>query len=273
MSKLNVQNYELYYEVKGNLEAAETIVFLNGVMASLSSWNYQIKALERQYRIICHDFKGQLLSDKPAGPYTFAQHAADVIALLDHLQIERVHLVGTSYGGEVAMKLAILYPARIKSITVIDSVSELDDLLKASIQLWKSLAGSAKTPDRKKAFFYGMLPSIYGAGFIKEQRAMLDARAEATANMDDSYFEGQIQLYDTFLNDVTMTEELHQITCPALIVVGEDDYLKPVKFSKLIHEQIRGSEFVIVPNCGHVLIFEKFRELNTLLLGFIGKHI
>lgn len=272
MSKLKIQEYEIYYEVKGNMHAEETVVFLNGVMASSSSWHYQIKALEQHYRIICQDFKGQLLSDKPAGPYTFAQHAADVIALLDHLGLQKVHLAGTSYGGEVAMKLAILYPARVKTITVIDSVSELDELLKANIHHWKALAANAKTPQTKKEFFYGMLPSIYGASFVKEQRAMLDIRAEATSNMDDSYFEGQMQLYETFLTDVMMTDELHHITCPVLIVVGEDDYLKPVKFSRLIHEKIKGSEFVIVPNCGHVLIFEKYQELNTLLLGFIGKH-
>lgn len=270
--KLSLGTYEIYYEMKGNLDAKETIIFLNGVMASVTSWNYQVAALQNDYRIICHDFKGQLLSDKPEGPYTFAEHAADVIALLDHLHITSAHLVGTSYGGEVAMKVAILYPSYVKSLTIINSVSELDELLIANVKNWKHMAQNAVTPQTKMAFFNAMSPSIYGSRFFANHKEMLEARAAATANMDDSYFQGQCILYDTFINDVTMTQELNQINCPTLIVVGENDYLKPVKFSRIMYREIRDSEFVIIPDCGHVTIFEKYQELNSLLLGFLYKH-
>lgn len=270
--KLNVGAYEIYYEVKGNLDADETIVFLNGVMASVTSWNYQVQALQKDYRIVCQDFKGQLLSDKPEGPYTFEEHAADVVAVLKHLNIDSAHLVGTSYGGEVAMKIAILHPSCVKSLTIIDSVSELDELLIANVKNWKHMAENAVTPQAKMAFFNAMSPSIYGSDFFANNKEMLESRAAATAQMDDSYFKGQCILYDTFISDVTMTAELNKISCPTLIVVGENDYLKPVKFSRIIHREIPSSEFVIIPDCGHVTIFEKYRELNSLLLGFLYKH-
>ena len=76
MSTYTINDVELYYEVIGNPNAKEVIVFLNGVMASTRSWLNQVECFRKlDYRILLHDFKGQLKSDKPQGPYTFHQHA------------------------------------------------------------------------------------------------------------------------------------------------------------------------------------------------------
>ena len=90
--------------------------------------------------------------------------------------------------------------------------------------------------------------------------------------MDPSYFEGQITLYETFMNDVWMTEELKAIKSPTLVVCGELDTLKPPKFSKIIKESIMQSEYIIIPDAGHVVIFEKSKELLSVLIGFIKKN-
>jgi 3-oxoadipate enol-lactonase len=65
---------------------------------------------------------------------------------------------------------------------------------------------------------------------------------------------------------------LNRITCPALVICGEDDILKKPKFSQIIADAISGSEYVTIPNCGHVAIFEKTGELCSVILGFIMKH-
>ena len=120
MAEFQVNGTTLYYEVHGDPDGRETIAFLNGVMASTSSWELLYPIFERLgFRVILHDFKGQLKSDKPAGPYTFAQHCAEAKALFEHLGVKKLHLVGTSYGGEAAMKFAILYPEMVKTISVI----------------------------------------------------------------------------------------------------------------------------------------------------------
>ena len=102
---------------------------------------------------------------------------------------------------------------------------------------------------------------------------MLDSRAKAFKSVEDSYFEGQKILYETFKNDVYMTDQLKDIQCPALVVVGEDDLLKRVKFSKIIANNIPNSEFIIIPDCGHVPIFEKYKELNSMIYGFVSKNL
>lgn len=259
----------IYYEVHGDPNGEETIAFLNGVMASVSSWSLLWPVFERAgFRVIVHDFKGQLKSDKPDGPYTFAEHCAEAKALFEYLGVEKLHLVGTSYGGEVAMKFAILYPEMIKSISVIDSVSELDPVCEGFVVGWKVLCD---TKDGE-TFFWGMAPSIYGPEFLVANKEMLAGRARAIKDNPSGYLEGQKTLYDTFAQDVYMTDELHKIQCPALILCGEQDILKPPKFSKIMADNIPNSEYVTLPDCGHVAIFEKPKELESAIFGFVMKH-
>lgn len=270
MSYMNVNGIKLYYELRGNLAAEETIVFLNGVMGSSSSWAYQVPLFDKfKFKILVHDFKGQLLSDKPEGPYSFKEHAEEAKLLMDALNIKNGHLVGTSYGGEVAMRFAIDFPESVKSISVIDSVSELDEVLKLFVRGWRT---SAMEKDAEK-FYWGMTPTIYHNSYLEKNRKVLQERVETLKKAPESYFEGQVYLYDTFEQDVFMTDELHKIKCPALIVCGEEDLLKPKKFSKIIADNIPNSEFAVIPDCGHVTIFEKPDMLNSMLLGFILKNL
>ena len=264
----NRNGLNIYYEVINENIEPETIVFLNGVMASTSSWANQYNVLKKMnYKIILHDFLGQLKSDNFEGSYTFLNHVEDVIELLDFLNVKKAHFIGTSYGGEVAMKLAANYPNYCKSISIIDSVSELDQELIDKVTEWKDLAKTLNG----EVFFKGMMPSIYGETFITENKTFLNERAKAMNAIPDSYFFGQIALYNTFINDCYMTEELKNITCPTMVICGEVDFLKPMRFSKIIADNIKNSEYITIPDCGHVTIFEKPDELNSILLGFLTK--
>lgn len=267
MDFYNRDNKRIFYNIINEDSTNGVIVFLNGVMASTSSWINQYEVLKKLgFRIILHDFVGQLKSDKFEGLYSFKKHAEDLNQLLEHLKVKKVHLIGTSYGGEVAMKYAVLYPNNVTSITVIDSVSEIDGKLKRNVEEWIDLASTYEG----ETFFYGMMPSIYGYTYIKNNKEFLSKRAKAMNQIPKDYFDGQIGLYKTFIKDVTMTNELKKITCPALIVCGKDDTLKPVRFSEIIHNEINDSELVIIEDCGHVTIFEQPEELNKVIIKFLN---
>lgn len=259
----------LFYELKGNVSSSVTVALLNGVMASTSSWGYFVPMLERlNVRILLHDFAGQLLSDKPNN-LSFERHCQHLKELLHHLDIQQVHLVGTSYGGEIAMQYAATIKEGVQSITIIDSASELDDDLRQKVARWAELADH---PDGSY-FFTEMMKDIYGDRYLHDQKAGLAERARLFQSMDRSYFEGQKQLYAAFLRDLHLTDALSNIQCPALVICGQEDTLKPVHFSKLIADCIAGSEFVVVPGSGHVAIFEKPNELNSIIGGFLLKHL
>lgn len=260
---------DLYYEVYESKTSKHTIAFFNGVMASVNSWGYLWPVFQKAgFRVILHDFKGQLKSSKPEGPYTFQEHCMEAKELFDFLEVTSLHLVGTSYGGEIAMKMALLYPELVESISIIDSVSELDEVCKGFVSGWKVLCDT----NDGETFFYGMAPSIYGPGFLATEQEMIKKRAKAMKNNPDNYLQGQKILYDTFVEHVTMTEELKNIQCPALILCGENDILKPPKFSKIIADNIKNSEYMILPDCGHVAIFEKPKELESAIFGFVMKQ-
>jgi 3-oxoadipate enol-lactonase len=267
MPILEVNKVKIYYEVK-NENGSEAVAFFNGVAASVASWAFQVPVFEKLgYKIILHDFKGQLMSDKPKGPYTFSQHAAEAKALFDHLGVKKVHIIGTSYGGEVAMQFAIDYPDYVKTLSVIDSVSELDEILKMFVAQWKSLAEKKNIED----FFNAMMPTVYSNSFMAKNKAYIADRQKTYSAIPPVFFDGQVALYETFAA-INMTADLPKIKCPTLVICGQDDILKPVKFSKIIADAIANSEFAIVPDCGHACLLEKPAVLNSMLLGFVVKH-
>ena len=265
---MKIHDYHLHVEDLGNPKG-EVVVFLNGVMASTSSWYQLMKYfITNDYRVILHDFRGQLKSDPIDERYTFKQHAEDTIAILKNLNIKHAHFVGTSYGGEVALNIGFRFKSYVDSLTIIDSVASLDDALKEKINRWIDLA---QTKDGSK-FFKGMVKDIYSGNYILKNIEMLEARAIKMRELPEHYLKGQIKLYETFLNDVSMLTHLSDISSPTLIVCGDKDMLKPLKFSKEIHKAIKGSQYVILPDTGHVAIFEKHHELETLHIGFSTKH-
>ena len=271
MPTRNIHNCNLFYEDLGNRNAKETIAFLNGVMASTNSWEkIYLPAIEKGYRVILHDFMGQMKSDKPDREYSFAEHAVMTIELLESLEAKNVHFVGTSYGGEIALKLAIMFPQYPQSLTIIDSVSELDEVLIGFVESWKILIDNCNGED----FFKAVIPSIYGAKYIKANKESLMQRAHLFNKLEDSYpgfFQGQKKLYATFLSDAYQSEYLKEIQCPTLVICGKDDILKPPKFSRIIAQGIKNAELLLLPDCGHVAVFEKPEEITEATLRFIQK--
>ncbi|ALC89059.1 alpha/beta hydrolase [Bacillus sp. FJAT-18017] len=270
MPVMSVNGNELFYEVFGPDDARETVVFLNGVMTTTSSWAlYYPLFVKLGYRVVLHDFKGQMKSAKPPGPYSFREHAEEAAALLDELGVNGpVHLIGTSYGGEVALRFAIDYPDRAASLVVIDSTSELDETTKLFVEGWKQLALGPKG----EAFFWGAAPSLYYNAFVERNKEFLAERARMMNDIDDEYFAGQVTLYETFLRDADFTNELGKVVCPTLVVVGENDILKPRWSSDILAKGIAGAEYLVIPECGHVAIFEKPDALKSALLGFVVKN-
>lgn len=268
--QFEIDGVKLFYEVKGNENSETAVVFFNGVMATTNSWYGMLPGFEKLgLKIVLHDFMGQMKSDKPEREmYSFEEHCRQAKALFDSLNVKGVHIIGTSYGGEVGMKFAMMYPDFVKTLSIIDSVSEVDDISRCFVSSWKTLADCG---DGEK-FFWGMAPSIYGNKFIAENRQVLEKRAKACKLVGKDYYDGQKILYDTFCNDLDFTSELNEIRCPTLIICGENDILKPPAMSMIMHRNIKGSEFVVLPECGHVAIFEKPNELVSVILGFIFKN-
>jgi len=262
MPRAQIGDVQLHYEVHG--EGAETIVFVNGIAMTVQSWLPQRQHFAPRYRCLFHDTRGQLLSDKPAMDYSLELHAADLKALLDRLEIEDAHLVGTSYGGEIAMIFAYTYPERTRSLSVITSVSELDAVLRTGTESWAVAAQHGPT-----CLFRVMLPWTYSASFLAAAHDQLEQRARAMERVPEGYCEAFVRLVRAF-SRLDITTELSRIRCPTLVLAAERDLIKPPRFSHLIHERIAGSRFEVIPGAGHAVVIEQPAEVNRLLDEFLA---
>ncbi len=264
MSEVMINGINIYYEEKGDPGSDTALFFLNGVMASTGSWDLMLPVFEKAgFRIILHDFRAQLKSGKPEQTPKFDEHVEDLRGLMNHLGISRASFIGTSYGGEVFMYFAVKYPQMCSSGVIIDSVSELSPLLEAAVGSWLTAAELGNG----EAFYNIMLPWLYSSSYLKNNHDFLMQRGCQMNSLPSEYFSGQADLYRTFLT-VDITSKLHGITAPVLVLCGKEDILKPPYFSEIIADSIPSGELILIPDCGHVAIFEKAHELNELIMGF-----
>ncbi|HSG26370.1 MAG TPA: alpha/beta hydrolase [Anaerolineales bacterium] len=126
MPKVEVNGIQFYYELHGP-EGAAVLVLNNGIiMNAATSWAFQTRTLSANYRVLQYDCRGQGQTDHPEEAYSMMQHADDLSALLDALGIQKAHIAGISYGGEVAQAFALTYPEKTLSLihpTQIQSVA------------------------------------------------------------------------------------------------------------------------------------------------------
>jgi 3-oxoadipate enol-lactonase len=263
MPKIAVNGTELYYELHGP-EDGEVLALSNGILMSTASWYLQKPALAKRNRLLLYDCRGMWKSDHPAGPYTMELHADDLAKLLDALGIDRAHIGGISYGGEVSMAFALKYPARVRSLILSSTVSESDALLCGMISAWRAEVAAK----RAEAFFQVSYWMNYSAAYIEANQAALAAAAQRYKDLD---FEAVLELIDCF-NRFNVTARLYEIRAPTLVMVGELDILKPRRYAEIIAGRIPGAELAVVPGSGHALCLEKPDIFNTLVLGFLAKH-
>ncbi len=111
-----INGIDIQYDISG---AGPPILFLNGHGARARHWDHQRRALQPRYRVITFDDRTAASSPVPAEPlYPVPQMADDAVALLDHLGIERAHLVGPSTGSLVAQEIALRHAGRVRSLTL-----------------------------------------------------------------------------------------------------------------------------------------------------------
>lgn len=258
----------LAYEEAGpemalDVNPGEGVAFLNGIAMTIAHWKPLLPAFSGRYRCLFHDMRGQLNSSKPEEEYSLSLHARDLAALAVHLGYTSLHLVGTSYGAEVAVTFALEYPELCASLVLIDGVSETDDLLSATVESWKRAAAVDPV-----TFYRCILPWNYSSGYIRRNRELLAKREAAMAAMPREYFTAFIRLCDAFLA-IDLTPRLHEIRCPASILVASDDILKHRKFADILARGIPGATLTVIPDAGHAVVIESPDLVARLARDFI----
>lgn len=163
------------------------------------------------------------------------------------------------------MYFALMYPERVKSLTLGTPVSESDPLLKAMIEAWIEAAGTYDG----KLFFKVMAPTVYSRSFYATRKKWLDDYAELFGTrVTREWMDAFAQLCRNFLT-LDVTDRLPEIRVPTLVISAAEDILKPPSYGQIIHDQIPCSKFVVAEGAGHALFLEKADEFNRLVSDFI----
>lgn len=263
MARLRVNDVDLYYELHGP-EEADVLVLSNGILMSTASWAFQTPILSQHYRLLLYDCRGMWQSEHPSGWYTMEQHADDLAGLLDGLGIERAHIGGISYGGELSLVFALRYPERTRSLIVADAVSHVAPWLRIVVEGWM---GAARTRDAQ-TFFNATVPWNFSPEFVRMHPDLMAQALERYAQLD---YEAVIRLCECFLA-FDVADRLGEIKAPTCVIVGDRDILKGQEYAKEIVRGIPNAQLHIIAGAGHATCWERSEVFNTIVLGFLAKQ-
>jgi pimeloyl-ACP methyl ester carboxylesterase len=246
----------IYYEVQGNINANETLVFLNGLTQSTLAWYFFMPFFKTDYKIILLDFIFQGQSSKDAEWRNFDQHATDVKYLLDKENISKATLVGISYGSLVAQHFAVLYPQQLKRLILISTFAHKTPYYEAiELAWWRALETGGYN-----LMLDIMLPSVLSESYFSNPLIPISVMKETRKDLNQSS-EAIFNLMRATKERKDYRKDLEKITAPTLIIQGEKDLLLPVHMAKEVQLHTDNSKLVVIKNAGHTLNLEFVTEV------------
>jgi pimeloyl-ACP methyl ester carboxylesterase len=237
------------------------VVFLHAATGSSRVWEKQIPAFTAAgYRFIAYDRRGwgrSVIDAKIEQPGT---GAGDLHELINHLGIDRFHLVGTAAGGIIATDYVLSFPERVRSVVIANSIVGVqdEDYLELGRRIRPSPQFEALPPD-----FRELSPS-YRAANPEGTRRWLELEKVSRP-------EGPRAPAQRMRNRITFSL-LETIRVPALLLTGDADLYTPPSVLRLFSARIKGAQSMIVPEAGHSAYWEQPDIFNRTVLEFMRKH-
>lgn len=244
---MQVNGLELFVVDEGSSDVP--LVLVHGYTGGQSDWDDVAPALAEKRRVIRYSHRGHAESENTGdqSSYTFEHLSEDLAALVDALSLDQIDLLGHSMGGATVMRYVLEHPEKVRSLVLMDTAAEPQNAL--PMELIEGLAqqgregGMQVVVDVMAPFIGAMQDKL-----TPERRAELSARGAAKmSNMDPEAFVA----FARGLNEYpSMVDRLKTITCPTMILVGENDAgLRDG--SEVMAREIPGASLVVIPNAGH----------------------
>jgi len=259
--KLKANGIEIHYTVEGS---GPWVVMSHSLACNLSMWDQQAAMLARRYKVLRYDLRGHGATDAPAGDYTFEMLAYDAHGLLQALGIESCHWVGLSIGGMIGQTFALKFPGVFKTLVLADTTSRNPPEARP---MWEARIKTAREKGME-ALVEATLGRWFTEPFRKSRPDMMARMGAMIRATPVTGYAGSCAAIPT----INLTDKLKAITCPTLVIVGEQETAAPVEVARAIHAAIPGSELVIIPSAAHISNLERPAAFNRALLSFLDKH-
>ena len=252
LTSVTLGDFELYYEVHGE---GPPVVFAHGAGGTHFSWWQQIPAMAAHFQCVTFDHRGfgysRDVGDRPGR----AAFVDDLHGLLDHLDIDRVALVGQSMGGWTTLGFASAYPERVAALVLCDTPGGYTDPDVERLM--------ADRPSQRGAFAptFGEREPELAFLYREIQRSTLDRTLDGGPVASAGLLSAPTDIVPVVDHEI-----------PTLFVVGEDDSIFPAAALEAMHQKMPSSEFALVPGAGHSVYYEKPKVFNRLVVEFLKRH-
>jgi pimeloyl-ACP methyl ester carboxylesterase len=261
---------KLWYEETG---AGAPIVFVHEFAADHRSWELQMRHFGQRYRCITYGARGYPPSDVPEKAERYSQDRAtdDILAVMDHLGIDKAHVVGLSMGGFATLHFGLRHAARARSLVVagVGYGAEKDQQAKfrAEVEVVAKALLSEGMAAFAEKYAYGptrvQFENKDPRGFAQFKKELAEHSALGSANTQLGVQGRRPSLYD-------LVDGLRALTVPTLVLTGDEDWpcLAP---ALLMKREIPGAALAVMPTCGHTINLEDPDLFNRIVGQFVAQ--
>ena len=262
MPRTSIDGTAINYEDNGR--DGVPLLFLHAFPFNARMWASQFESLGERHRCIAPDLKGFGDSDAPddLSVYSIESYAHDAKALLDHLGVEKVVLIGLSMGGYVAFEFLRHYPQNLAALVLADTRAEAD------APEVKERRNKQQEQVRAEGIsgLIDTLTETLLSDTTRENKPDVVAKVKTLMENPASGYLGALEAMKKRRDS---SGELSSIAVPTLVTVGEKDALSPPEVARKMHEQVSGSKLVVVPEAGHLSSLEDPDAFNGALADFL----
>ena len=263
MPYAEVNGLSLFYRLIGP-EDAPPVLLITGLSGDHRLWGELGSGLAASFRVIAFDNRDSGQSSRADAPYAILDMARDAAGLLESLGVGRAHVVGHSMGGAIAQELAISFPSVVDRLVLLGTYDAPDP---RGAALFRGFASLRREMPRDE-YLRLTLPWSFTYNEY-EQPGFIDWLVQAV--MDDPLYQ-EPDAYERQMEATIAFDSrgrLHSISCPTLLVFGEDDVLTPMRFAHEMVQAIAGSRLVTLGGTGHGFIQTRGGEIADAVLGFL----
>jgi pimeloyl-ACP methyl ester carboxylesterase len=260
MAWAELTDVRCYYELLGD---GEPVLLIPGLGTTCRLWDPVAPELAAFFSLVLPDNRGVGRSVPRRKPTSLADLVADLVELLDELQLDRTHVMGISLGGVIAQRLAVEHPGRVDRLVLVSCAGRFSPYLRQVVGLLgHTLRRFPKEMFVRTMELLGTSPEYHDA-----YPERVDERVKAKCGLGVSAAALATQLRCLSCGEIDPRD--YHITSPTLVVAGEHDPLIPSCYSRRMADTIPGSRFVLIPGAGHNPLVEYPERVLPHVIHFL----
>ena len=269
MPTAEINGFEMYYEARGATGPALVLIHggLGGGEGCAPMLSFHGFALSPLFQVIAYDRRAAGRSETPAEGYSIANYAADLRALLEHLQVDRAYILGSSAGGPIALQFALEYPQITRALLLINTMTYVQEAERAVRQRELTLIRQAEAAAGREAAVEAGLNARWPG--LKESKPEQFEKLRAI-NLEQ--YDGIVKTIQSYLDiGDSLESRLAELAMPTLIVHGDADSRINVDCGRQLHRGIAGSNLHIIPGAEHGLLTNEAAQTRRVIMDFLAQ--